>query len=154
MRKSRAAVAMCALVVAVAWTAACSRTSDTYRPSNPNTGTYSSSQTTGAGTYSNSYGSSSTGTYASNPSMATVPAPGSTQLMPKEGTIQSYNSSTHMLTLDDGTQYLLSDSAISRMPNGQQILTPGKNLAFNYFDQNGQKVIASIRSEVRHGTPH
>jgi hypothetical protein len=94
--------------------------------------------------------SQSTGSSGSGPGgAASAPAPGSDQLMTKEGTVRSYDSATHMLTMEDGSTYLLSDKAIALMPNGPEIIRPGGRLAFAYFDQGGQKVISSIQSQVR-----
>ncbi len=127
---SKRMISIFAVVLALAWTAACSRTTESYRSSAPNTESYSAS----------------TGTTA-----ATMP---NGSMLQHQGTVQAYNSSTHVVTMEDGTQYILSDSAIKEMPNPSSWLAPGKQVAFNYFDQNGQKVIASMQSQVRHGSAH
>ena len=82
---------------------------------------------------------------ASNPNLLS-----SGQPMVARGTISSYDDATHILTMDGGTQYLLSDRALSLMPNGQETLVSGQDVGFNYVNQNGKKVITSaVKAQLR-----
>jgi hypothetical protein len=62
-----------------------------------------------------------------------------------EGNVKMYDPSTRMLTLDDGSTWTLPASGGgSQVPVGNTQFITGQKVKVNYFDVNGQKVVASI----------
>ncbi len=69
-----------------------------------------------------------------------------------EGTVKQYDPSTRTLTLDDGSTWTLPASGGgSQVPVGNTQFVTGQKVKVNYFDVNGQKVVASITPSITSG---